>query len=103
MAKNVERVILSKIGKTIQETIESYGFSPIVNLSGHEMKQHDLHAGVTIPNIDDKKRCKKIWCYTLEIYETREFYKKHKYEEKFLKNFWNNENCYKYFKILLFK
>ncbi|MBA7658377.1 Methionine aminopeptidase 1 [subsurface metagenome] len=55
VAKNVEGVILSKIGKTIQETIESYGFSPIVNLSGHEMKQHDLHAGVTIPNIDDKK------------------------------------------------
>jgi len=47
-----------------------------------------------------KKGCKKIWCYSLEIYKTREFYKKHKYEEKFLKNFWNNENCYKYFKIL---
>jgi len=45
----------NQIGKTIQETIESKGFSPIINLSGHEMKQHDLHAGLNIPNIDDKK------------------------------------------------
>ncbi len=45
----------SEIGKIIQETIESYGFSPIINLSGHEMKQYELHAGITIPNIDDQK------------------------------------------------
>ncbi len=45
----------NQIGKAIQETIESKGFSPIINLSGHEMKQNDLHAGLTIPNIDDKK------------------------------------------------
>src|SRR3989339_515922 len=37
------------------ETIESYGFSPIINLSGHEMKQYELHAGITIPNFDDNK------------------------------------------------
>ncbi len=45
----------NQVGKVIQETIESKGFSPIINLSGHEMKQNDLHAGLTIPNIDDKK------------------------------------------------
>ncbi len=45
----------SEIGKSIQETIESQGFSPIINLSGHEMKQYELHAGLTIPNINDNK------------------------------------------------
>jgi len=50
--KNVK---ISEIGEVIHEAIQSYGFSPIINLSGHEMRQYDLHAGITIPNIDDKK------------------------------------------------
>lgn len=48
-------ISLGEIGKVIQRSIESEGFSPITNLSGHEMKEYDLHAGVTIPNIDNKK------------------------------------------------
>jgi len=56
--KNVIKIFdkgisLSEIGKTIQETIESAGFAPVVNLSGHEMKKYDLHAGLIIPNIDN--------------------------------------------------
>jgi len=51
-------VSLNIIGKTIQETIESYGFSPIVNLSGHSMEKYDLHAGITIPNIDNNQERK---------------------------------------------
>ena len=50
-----EGITANEIGKTIQETIESYEASPIVNLSGHEMKKYELHSGVTIPNINDKK------------------------------------------------
>ena len=50
-----EDILISKIGGKVQDTIESYGALPIVNLSGHEMKKYELHAGVTIPNIDDKK------------------------------------------------
>ncbi|MGA2130531.1 MAG: type II methionyl aminopeptidase [Candidatus Pacearchaeota archaeon] len=46
-------VSANKIGKVIQDTIESKGFTPIINLSGHSMEQYELHAGVTIPNIDD--------------------------------------------------
>ena len=49
-------ISINEIGKTIQKTIETKGFSPIINLSGHEMKQHDLHAGIIIPNIDNKKQ-----------------------------------------------
>ena len=44
-----------EMGRAIQDTIESHGFSPIINLSGHEMKQYELHAGLTIPNIEDAK------------------------------------------------
>jgi methionyl aminopeptidase len=54
LIKNTKNITLSEIGKKIEETIESHGFSPIINLSGHEMKQYDLHAGITIPNIDNK-------------------------------------------------
>ena len=54
--KTVEKGIpINKIGKAIQETIESYGLSPIINLSGHQIEQYNLHAGLTIPNIDDKR------------------------------------------------
>lgn len=48
-------VTTSEIGKVIQETIESQNFAPIINLSGHEMKQYELHAGLTIPNVNDNK------------------------------------------------
>jgi len=44
---------LCEIGKKIQETISSQGFSPIINLSGHELKQWKLHSGLTVPNYDN--------------------------------------------------
>ncbi len=47
-------VSLGEIGKVIQNSIESEGFSPIINLSGHEMKEYELHAGLMIPNVDNK-------------------------------------------------
>ena len=43
---------LSEIGKTIQESIVKQGFSPITNLSGHEILPYEVHAGLTIPNVD---------------------------------------------------
>ena len=49
-------VSTNEIGKEIQKTIESYGFSPIINLSGHSIEQYEVHAGITIPNIDDKRK-----------------------------------------------
>jgi len=51
-----ENISLPEIGKAIQEAIESCGFSPIINLSGHEMQEYDLHAGITIPNIEDSRK-----------------------------------------------
>ena len=45
---------IREIGKTVNEAIESYGFSPIINLFGHSVEQYDLHAGISIPNFDNK-------------------------------------------------
>ena len=57
--ENVEKNISSEItlgdmGKIIEDTINSYNFHPIANLSGHLMEQFDLHAGVSVPNINNE-------------------------------------------------
>ncbi|MDP2628637.1 MAG: type II methionyl aminopeptidase [Nanoarchaeota archaeon] len=65
--KNKSKTTTSQIGKIIEETIESQKFSPIINLSGHSMEEYDLHAGITIPNIDDKKEIElKKGIYAIE-------------------------------------
>jgi methionyl aminopeptidase len=46
-------VAVSKIGKEIERTIESYGFTPIRNLGGHGVEPNNLHAEPFIPNYDD--------------------------------------------------
>ncbi len=62
---------LGMIGKTIQDTIESRGFSPIINLTGHEMKEYELHAGLTISNVDNKKTEKiEEGLYAIEPFAT---------------------------------
>ncbi len=47
-------VTLGDIGKTVEETITSYGFQPVRNLSGHQIGNYVLHTGTTIPNFDTK-------------------------------------------------
>lgn len=42
---------VSEIGVVIQDTVDSYGFKPIANLTGHQMIKGNLHAGLTIPSI----------------------------------------------------
>ena len=62
---------ICQIGKAIQETIESSGYSPITNLSGHEMKKYNLHAGPNIPNFDNKnKALLKEGVYAIEPFAT---------------------------------
>jgi methionyl aminopeptidase len=59
------------IGKAVQKEIESYGFSPIINLSGHQIEQYNLHAGISIPNIDDKRTTEIIpGLYAIEPFAT---------------------------------
>ncbi len=49
---------LGIIGSVIQESIEQNGFQPVKNLSGHEIAQWKVHAGVTVPNVDNKSPIK---------------------------------------------
>jgi methionyl aminopeptidase len=44
---------INEIGKKIHEIITTAKFSPIRNLSGHEMQKYNLHAGLNIPNYDN--------------------------------------------------
>lgn len=45
---NVKTTLL---GETAKKTIERYGFKPISNLTGHQMKRYVLHAGKSIPSV----------------------------------------------------
>lgn len=44
-------ICIKEIGQAIQGTINSYGFRPIANLSGHLLERYNLHAGISIPNV----------------------------------------------------
>ena len=44
---------VNAIGGAVERSIKESGFRPIVNLNGHEVKQYNLHAGLSIPNYDD--------------------------------------------------
>jgi len=44
-------VSVSTIGETVQAVLLEAGYRPIENLTGHELKQYDLHAGLSVPNI----------------------------------------------------
>lgn len=46
-------VTVSEIGAAVENVINKYNFIPIANLSGHEVNEYDLHAGITIPNFDN--------------------------------------------------
>jgi methionyl aminopeptidase len=45
-----------EIGQIIEETISSYGFKPIKNLSGHGLGEYKIHTPPLIPNYDDQSR-----------------------------------------------
>lgn len=62
---------LTEIGSEIKRTIESKGFSPIINLSGHSLGQYQIHAGITIPNYanGNEKKLEK-GAYAIEPFAT---------------------------------
>ncbi len=53
-----DNVTVSTIGGAVERTITARGYRPVSNLTGHGLKRHDLHAGLTVPNIDDKSQAK---------------------------------------------
>ncbi len=42
---------IAEVSATIEETVKSFGFLPISNLTGHMIKKGLLHAGVEVPNV----------------------------------------------------
>jgi len=63
---------LGEIGGAIQNEIESEGFYPITNLSGHMIKQYELHAGITIPNVKNSSEIKlEEGIYAIEPFITK--------------------------------
>jgi methionyl aminopeptidase len=63
---------LGEIGKTIQETIQSYGFSSVKNLSGHGLGRYEIHSSPQIPNYDthDKTVLTKGMLIAIEPFAT---------------------------------
>ncbi|UXM84450.1 type II methionyl aminopeptidase [Methanococcus aeolicus] len=52
---------VGEMGKIIKEVINSYGYKPISNLSGHVMGQYDLHSGICVPNVPENTK------YTIDV------------------------------------
>ncbi len=47
---------VSALGSAVSRTIRSTGFRPVENLTGHSMEKWNLHAGLSIPNIETRDR-----------------------------------------------
>ena len=63
---------LRQIGKAINDTILSYGYNPVRNLSGHGLDLYNIHTKPIIPNIDngDKTLLKKGMIFAVEPFAT---------------------------------
>lgn len=40
-----------EIGAVVEQAVQSYGFTPIQNLTGHSVDRYHQHAGLSIPNV----------------------------------------------------
>ena len=49
---------ICKIGEVVEEAIRSYNLNPINNLTGHSLEPWNLHAGLSIPNINNNDTTK---------------------------------------------
>ncbi|MFA5313643.1 MAG: type II methionyl aminopeptidase [Methanomassiliicoccales archaeon] len=60
------------IGATVKGSIVESGYRPVSNLNGHEVKRYNLHAGLSIPNIDDgsKDRIRSDMTIAIEPFAT---------------------------------
>ncbi|MBN1644600.1 type II methionyl aminopeptidase [Candidatus Woesearchaeota archaeon] len=63
---------INEIGRTIQETIQSFNFSPIKNLSGHGLGLYEIHTKPSIPNFDNgnTEKLKKGQIVAIEPFAT---------------------------------
>ncbi|MGQ0535374.1 MAG: type II methionyl aminopeptidase [Methanobacteriota archaeon] len=42
---------LSVLGGTIEATIQTFGYRPVANLTGHSLERYEQHAGISVPNV----------------------------------------------------
>ncbi len=62
---------LGELGKEVQEAITKHGYVPIKNLTGHQIEQYDLHAGINIPNYDSGQQTElEEGLYAVEPFST---------------------------------
>jgi len=47
-------ISLSTLGGIVEGTMHQMGFNPIVNLTGHSIERYRLHAGLSVPNYNDR-------------------------------------------------
>lgn len=43
-------VEVGAVGRAIEEIVDGYGYTPVLNLSGHGLRRNDAHTSPTIPN-----------------------------------------------------
>ncbi len=55
------------IGGAIERSIESSGFTPVANLTGHNLERFSLHSGKSIPNILDDTSARTLLGEVLAI------------------------------------
>jgi len=66
-----KKSMVNEIGGKIHDVITSLGFSPIRNLSGHELGEYKVHAGLTIPNYNNgNKKEFEEGAYAIEPFST---------------------------------
>ena len=53
-----DNIAVSAIGAVVERAIQSNGYVPVTNLTGHSMKQYNLHAGISVPNYDNGDKTK---------------------------------------------
>jgi methionyl aminopeptidase len=65
-------VSTSKLGTIIQSTIESYGYRPISNLTGHQVGRYLVHTGTSLPNVPQifSSKIKLGGVYAIEPFTT---------------------------------
>ncbi len=66
-------VRFSEVGRTVENTLKSYGYKPIKNLSGHSLDRYIIHAGESIPNYHELislSRFKSNRAYAIEPFGT---------------------------------
>lgn len=65
-------VKISEIGEIIEETIKKAGYKVIENLTGHEIKEYQLHGGISIPCVKtlNNKTLKEDMIIALEPFAT---------------------------------